>query len=305
MRINTIDFQQAKTLSIVQFQTEQVDSFQYVSLDYAIDNNMIKIKEISESGSVNTIFVLNKSDNYVFLMDGDVLIGAKQNRVLNTSVLLEPNSKTEIPVSCVEAGRWSYRSSRFRYSDFTIAPKIRYEKAKDVKESLEKNKGFMADQHKVWKEVFYSSRKMDVYSDTSDFSEIFEKRKIYFDDFLKSFRLNSDSNGVAIFIRKKLLSIDVFNRRDIYSKYFTKIIKGAAIEAYKLEDDVESLTPAEANYKVVDFFDKYDSIKKSTHKSIGVGIEKRFENKYITGFELEYLGNLIHLAAIQLEENLE
>lgn len=305
MRINTIDFQTAKTLSIVQFQTEQVDSFDYVSLDYAIDNNLIEIKEISQSGSVNTIFVLNKSEKYVFMMDSDVLIGAKQNRVLNTSILLEPNSKTEIPVSCVEAGRWRYRSSRFRHSDFTIAPKIRYEKAKDVKKSLEKKRGFMADQHKVWDGVLDSSMKMNVYSDTSDYSEIFEKRKIYFDDFLKSFRLNSESNGVAIFMRKKLLSIDVFNRRDIYSKYFTKIIKGAAIEAYELEERDESLSPSEANYKVVDFFDKYDSIEKDTHKSIGVGIEKRFENKYITGFELEYQGNLIHLAAIQLEENLE
>ncbi len=304
MQIKTIDFQRNKTLSIVQFCSEQVDSFEYVSVGYAINNKMIEIKEISDSGSVNNIFVLNKSDKFVFFMDGDVLIGAKQNRVLNTSILIEPQTKTNIPVSCVEAGRWRYRSSIFRDSDFVAPTNLRASKAKDVNKSLKMEKGFYADQSKVWSIVLYSASSSDVYSETSDLSDVFEKKKDYFEEFLKGFKVNNQANGLAIFLRKKLLSIDLFNRRDIYAEYFPKIIKGTAAEAYNLKEDKNNITDKEVNYKLIDFFDKYDAVDKEIHKSIGVGNEKRFDNNYITGFELEFMGNTIHLAAIQLQEKL-
>ena len=59
------------------------------------------------------LLVTNQGDSRVLFLEGEELRGAKQNRVLNTSVLVAAHSKTPIPVSCVEQGRWRYRSRQF------------------------------------------------------------------------------------------------------------------------------------------------------------------------------------------------
>jgi hypothetical protein len=50
----------------------------------------------------------NVGDRPALLIDGEHLEGAKQNRVLNVTVLVAARRDTVVPVSCVEQGRWSY-----------------------------------------------------------------------------------------------------------------------------------------------------------------------------------------------------
>ena len=57
--------------------TGEVDTLEYVACRRAFNEKMIEVREVSEAGSVNHLVVVNLSDHYVFLMDGDVLEGAK------------------------------------------------------------------------------------------------------------------------------------------------------------------------------------------------------------------------------------
>ena len=65
----------------------------YVTLDEALAGKFARVTEVSEGGSVPELKLVNDSDNSVFLMEGEELVGAKQNRVLNTSVLIAARSK--------------------------------------------------------------------------------------------------------------------------------------------------------------------------------------------------------------------
>ncbi len=76
----------------------------------ALNKGTITVEEISEAGSVPDLAVDNMGDLRVLFLEGEELIGAKQNRILNTSVLIAAHTKSKIPVSCVEAGRWGYKS---------------------------------------------------------------------------------------------------------------------------------------------------------------------------------------------------
>ena len=225
MQVRPVSFQKHKRLSVVQFLTAQQNTVNYISGPKAIKEDLIQVKEVSDSGSVNNLFVFNLSDKYVFFMDGDILMGAKQNRVLNTSVLLAPNSKITLPVSCIEQGRWSRVSAKFMDSDYITPLKVRAGKSRTVSENLRARSEFDAGQGEVWKNVEDYQIAFSIKSPTGSLSDVYDKEKDNFETFIKNFPINNDANGLALFSDKKLLNVDVFNRTDIYQEYFPKIIK--------------------------------------------------------------------------------
>src|SRR5262245_14441146 len=88
----------------------------------------LEIGELGEAGSVPELVVHNPVECDVLLYDGEELVGAKQNRILNVSVLVAARSAVKIPVSCVEQGRWRRRSHRFAKGGHAY-PELRRQKA--------------------------------------------------------------------------------------------------------------------------------------------------------------------------------
>jgi len=109
-----------------------------------------RITEVSEAGSVPNLTVTNLADRPLLLLDGEQLLGAKQNRILNTTVLIAANATVTIPVSCVEQGRWGYRGRHFTPSDVSLFASVRRAKADSVTRSTRAGRGHVADQGGVW-----------------------------------------------------------------------------------------------------------------------------------------------------------
>ena len=89
----------------------------YLTLSEAQTMGLAFVTKVSEAGSVSTLRLENNADQAVFLLDGEELVGAKQNRILNLTILAPPKQSVVIPVSCVEAGRWRHESKEFRVSE--------------------------------------------------------------------------------------------------------------------------------------------------------------------------------------------
>ena len=94
----------------------------FLDLEEALKQGFIEITEISEGGSVPDLEVSNKSHEDVIILDGEELIGAKQNRIVNTTIVVAATSKLKIPVSCVEQRRWRYSSPSFSASKSRQCP---------------------------------------------------------------------------------------------------------------------------------------------------------------------------------------
>jgi hypothetical protein len=300
MSVEVLSFQKEKSLSVVQFRTEKQNTFNYISGMSAIKREMIQVKEINEAGSVNNIAVFNLSNEFVFFMDGDILTGAKQNRVLNTSVLIAPNSNIIMPVSCVERGRWNSSTNKFDVADYSAPHHFRAKKSQEVKENLNRQKVHFCKQARVWNDIDHYQKTFNLESETSNISDIFNEKKNDFDQFIQLFNSEQESNGMCIFINEALLNIEIFNRTDIYDEYFPKILKGAAFDTYNLLKVPNQLTEDEARKKTNIFFEHMDFLTPEVHNGVGCGIEKRFSKDEITGFELNFQDHLIHLTLLNL-----
>ena len=80
------ELQSFKNMGVIPFLTSINGSPKYLTLKQALEKKLLNVKEVDEGGSVPELKVINKAKVSV-LLDGEELVGAKQNRVVNTTIL--------------------------------------------------------------------------------------------------------------------------------------------------------------------------------------------------------------------------
>ncbi len=270
----------------------------YLSLKEAIEQDLLEVAEVSESGSVPQLKAINKGDLPILLADGEELEGAKQNRIVNTSLLLAAHSENLIPVSCTESGRWSYSSRRFSDSGVMMSSRARYRKASRVYESLKSNRGYDAMQGEVWQDIEEVHRRSGSDSSrTRAMKDAFLQREEDMKAFLDAFPLQPGQNGMLLFLNGELIGMDYVSRADAYARLHEKLIKSHAIEALAEEDRPDDdNTPLEV--RATNFLHGLEKMEiEERQPPVGLGTDYRFEGEEAAGAALEYEGAIVHLSA--------
>ncbi len=91
------------------------------------------------------------------MVDGEELVGAKQNRIVNAAFLIANQTEITIPVSRVGQGRWAYRSQKFASGKKVMPTSMRREHQKVVAMSLKKGVGYRSNQGMIWNELAMKS----------------------------------------------------------------------------------------------------------------------------------------------------
>ena len=73
----------------------------YLTLDQALNRNIIRITELDNEGTVPELKLNNLGIKSVLIIEGEELVGAKQNRIVNSSFLIAGKTEVVIPFSCV------------------------------------------------------------------------------------------------------------------------------------------------------------------------------------------------------------
>ncbi|MFO7734214.1 MAG: DUF6569 family protein [Candidatus Aminicenantes bacterium] len=204
---------------------------EYITLREALEKGVFSVTETSEGGSVPDLKVDNRGDVAVLLLDGEELAGAKQNRIINTTILVGPKSGIKIPVSCTEQGRWSYVSREFAESGHQMDRKLRSVNMRAVHASLVVSNEFRSDQGMVWNEVEKLSQEAAVPSVTGAMKDVYDAKGTDLDDYLKSFRVVDGQKGMLVFLDGRPVGFDFVSRPGAFGQLFSKLAKSYAMEA--------------------------------------------------------------------------
>jgi len=129
----------------------------YLLLEAALAEGRVEIRELDLAGSVPELRLVNRAERPVLVVEGEELVGAKQNRVVNTTILVAAGSELVIPVSCVEQGRWGYRSDAFSSGEKMMHFSLRRDTQDSMLCCLKRDGSFRSDQGRVWDNIAISA----------------------------------------------------------------------------------------------------------------------------------------------------
>ncbi len=224
-----------KTLSVFPLFDGSMTPVEYTLSDEGIGSGAVSVEEVSEDGSVPDLLVENKGDVRVLFLEGEELVGAKQNRVLNTSVLIAAHSKTKIPVSCVERGRWGYKSRKFGCSGSHSSSKLRYFLKSSVSKSVLARRGHRSDQGKVWEEVQRQQSALGASSRTYAMSDTFQTHQGNVAEFQEELQYVDGACGLAVAIGKKVVAVDLFDKATTCRKVWQRLLSGYVLDALEAD----------------------------------------------------------------------
>ena len=271
----------------------------YLTMKEAMEQQFLTVTEVTEGGTVPELKVINKGIKPVLLLDGEELSGAKQNRVLNTTILLKEKSETLIPVSCTEHGRWSYSSSHFEESGHIMSAKLRRIKNASVHENLKTVHEFRSDQGAVWDEIAIQARMNKQSPVTGAMKDVLEAKQEDLDAFLEHLPIVADQNGLVVLVNGKVVGLDMVSRPAAFGMLHPKLIWSYVMDALTEK-------PATAKEKPRDmadaFLKKIPQCKEQPFDSVGYGRDFRYEGKKIVGSALVHEDTVIHMAFFQITE---
>jgi hypothetical protein len=265
----------------------------YRTLDEAISDDSIKVSEITEGGSVPQLIVQNTGNKPVLMVTGEELVGAKQNRVLNTSLLVPAKSETAIPVSCVEQGRWAYTSRRFESGATTSHFKLRKTQTQNVTSSLRASESFDANQREVWGEV---SRKMSshaAFSSTGALHEMYEQTQHQIKEYLDTFSPPEGAEGVLVLINGQIAGADLFDHHETLKTLWEKLLKSYAVDALERQKEPVPV-PEPPPDNTQQFLTSAQDASEEEYDSAGLGKDVRFSSDTVTGSCLLWEDRAIH-----------
>ncbi len=251
----------------------EIDNMPYfINLDSALKTGKFLIKEVNAFGKVPVLKVINTLSEQVLILDGEELKGGKQNRVVNTSILVKKNSELTIPVSCTEAHRWDYTSEGFKDSDVIIPMEIRKEKNETVLQNLISKGEFRSDQVSIWNMIDLYKRAYNVDSATSAMRDIYEKEKDNLENKIRNFTYTEGQNGILVYINGGFEGMDIIPLVSAYKNLHEKLIRSYIFRyLYKKYYEVK-----EVNKRIFEEISKIEPLK---FKSVGLGWDLLKENK--------------------------
>jgi hypothetical protein len=303
-RLQSVEFgepQIYETIVIVPLITRGDGKFQYCTLGESLAAWDIAISEVSIAGSIQELMVVNHTTKPIMMIGGEELAGAKQNRALNTSILIKEDSKIAIPVSSTEQGRWSYTSKAFSESGLVIDCRTRSQKTRSVHNFLEARGAPLADQREIWHGIAELQAKAGAASPTSAMSGVYRAREGDLRKCDEIFKAVPNQVGLLAIINGRPAGADLVSLAAAYAKLHSKLVRSYALEGL-LDSNAKPATPDSTIPGAQAFLAAILAAEECQFRSVGYGNDHRFKGKALAGAALVHKNEVIHAAFFRLDE---
>lgn len=295
----------------------------YLLLDEAMAAGQLEVSEVSDAGIVANLLATNLSDKPVLLFDGEELKGAKQNRIVNATILVPAGAKLTLPVSCVEQGRWRYEAAGFSSSGEALFAKGRFRKAermasaRRMKDARQVNadwtpdpaheagpiRGFArraetlgdfdAGQHAVWDDVHEALLETGTRSASSAMHDSYVLRRDEIESLSSVFAPADHQVGAVFYIDGRAVGIEVAGSSRAFGAIFGKIVRSYCLNALGQKPPFELPAPE----AVRAFIAAVTGLDQMVSPSAGMGDDVRLDGPSACGAALISEGHVVHLSA--------
>jgi hypothetical protein len=195
------------------------------------------VKELDEGAAVRDLLVENPTDLPFLVYEGEEVLGAQQNRTFDSSTLVAAGARLNVPVSCVERGRWEGRrfSERMTPSPQAADPSLR--RAKRESANLSAAAGFeaRADQDQVWDVVDDRLAAARVTSQSAAMSDLYEDVSDDLDDIVAGVCHKHGQIGAVVQVGGRSVVLDLVSSPDVFAALLPRLARGYAMEARVLD----------------------------------------------------------------------
>jgi hypothetical protein len=271
----------------------------YVAFAQAVAHGA-RVHELEGGASVGDLTVVNPLDVAVLLYDGEEVLGAQQNRTFDVSVLVPAGAKLDVPVSCVEQGRWdgTRHADDFAPAPQAAHPALRRAKARAVRERAQLGLEARADQHEVWDEVMLKHELHGTASPTGALHDLFEQRRHALGELRADIGRRDGQVGMLAAFGGRFAVLDHTSRPEVFAALQDPLVQGYALDALEQpEAEPPGVEEAQA------FLEKVWAQRLGERDGLGLGRDGRFAGDGVGGAALLCGDELVQLTAFAEDDD--
>ena len=249
---------------------------------------VLRVAEKPGGATVPELTVHNTGALPLLLLEGETLVGAKQNRTLDASVLVPAGAAADIAVSCVEAGRWGAPRASTRSLRHAPADLRRVKTATLAREQLRASK-----QAAVWSRIARYEQELGAASPTSAMEDVAESRTADVSSLVASSRPLPNQCGVAVAIGATVRGFDCFDKPSTLAVYWDSLVAGYALDAVGAPTDADAPAPGVVEALAA----AAATAPRASGAPAGLGDSATFAGDVIVGTELRWFDAYVHVSA--------
>jgi hypothetical protein len=274
---------------------------------------------------VNTLVLVNNSNQPLLLLAGEIVTGGKQDRVIaKDRIVPAGGDPIDLSVFCIEPGRWTESSTTFGAAAKTSAQSFM------VQPTIRQRAMVAKDQQQVWDSVHGAISQMEVAAAPSVMSGgsagMGYPRSMGTTSYAKAMQDSAVSGkvdeaaapvmkareqvlaqlrqehavGVVVAVRGEIVWADLFADTDLLSRYWTKLVRSYAAESLTAGETHAAPTVADAQR----FLDTPSGGTETSEGDVGVYRYRELSSGGTETFVLESLlpgtGYYVHISKLKL-----